>query len=348
MLSNGKTIRSFVGGYVLGMFLSSTISIFDTSGSLLSAFMDPLKQINSLFQVQVSKAPIKITATEQNSISMFDQNFSFQNAHNLSIMFLGDPFLANTYLSLVHYLHSNSTQWIDSNQTTKNPVMEQSFIDWVDFYTTTNTHLAPYENCDCYRQDGKLKVGTWTQNRFYYNPETQNNIAYILKYGNFDAHWSWENDQIHSKGYYNNGVKNDPGDVFHLGWGDWTTTITDFICKLAPKYKVLVFNAGFSPEFKHETFQTDIVQATRDCGMKSVFVTTKKNRGETDTETAEVEKNMCQKADYCLDLSWTGKVPPKFYWNRYFLMEPVYRMINTQLLGLLEKDDDDTLMTDVK
>ena len=61
------------------------------------------------------------------------------------------------------------------------------------------------------------------------------------------AKWSWNASQIHDRAHTNNGVTYNATDVKHIGASDWKGTITDYICTLRPKYKVIVLNAGKWP-----------------------------------------------------------------------------------------------------
>ena len=239
-------------------------------------------------------------------------------------------------LSLVNYLHTNGTQWIDPKLKVENPILERSFKNWTDFYSKTNEMLSPYETCDCF-EGGRPMRAFNTENRFYWDPVQHNNIAYIKKLGNQEAKWSWGASQIHDRTHANNGVKFNRYEVNYIGANDWKGTITDYICTVRPKYKVIVLNAGkWAHELHDEKVQDDIVEAIRSCGMISVYKTTEKLAAESDTMTVEYEESMCNKTDLCLNTSWTGGVDGNYYVDRQHFREPIYRMINTQLLEMLE------------
>lgn len=271
-------------------------------------------------------------------ISGWGEAFSFKRARDLSIVFMGDSLSRYQYLGLVNYLRN--LEWIEPTKVVDNPIFTESFGGWTEAYLKTNEMLAPYENCDCWRNQGKFNwkyMDHITENRFYMDTENNNNIGYIQKFGKIDARWSWSPDQVHEDKYERNGVKIDESEVHHIGNGDWATAIREYISQIAPKYKVLVFSQGFWPnELLDEKVQQDIFDAIEESGMISVYKTLTKKQMENDTTVNELDQKLCAKAHICYDNSWTGKVPPNMYHDNLHFNEPVYRLLNSQLLELLE------------
>ena len=313
--------QAFLIGFLLALYIRSYLPIMNIS------------KLNELFIIssQFASRPTPPPLAANSSISMYDQNFTFHSAQSISIIFMGDSFSRFQYLSLANYLRTNGTQWIDSKLHKENPIIKRSFRTMTELYLKTNSLLSPYETCDC------LELGHYHENRFYWDPVQHNNIAFIKKLGSQNAMWSWNASQVHDRTHANNGVILNRTNVKYSGASDWKGTITDYICTLRPKYKVIVLNAGKWPhDLNNETVQDDIVEAIRSCGMISVYKTTEKKQSENDTMTAEYEQSMCNKTDLCLNTSWTGKLAPYYYVDRQHFREPIYRMINTQLLEMLE------------
>ena len=177
-----------------------------------------------------------------------------------------------------------------------------------------------------------------TENRFYLDKSTNNNLGYVQKLGKNDAKWSWDPITVHDEREYH-GVIQNREEVNYIGNGDWMAVIREFLSKISPKFKVIVFNAGAwkHDDFENEEIQDAVFEEIRKAGMISVYKTTTTRLGERDEELAEYEIRACEKADFCLDISWTGHIPDYMYVDHYHFAEPVYRLMNSQLLGMLEE-----------
>ena len=46
---------------------------------------------------------------------------------------------------------------------------------------------------------------------------------------------------------------------------------------------------------------------------------------------------MCKQLHGCFDMSWTSKLNPSLYYDQYHFAEPVYRVLNEELLTQLNK-----------
>ena len=306
------------------------------SGLMKNSFVSS----ESMRNLRYTPETVEMKDSDLKQISMFGQDVKFKKTRDVSIVFMGDSLLRYQYLSLVHFLRSDGKKWLDADTEWENPVREQTFDNWKHFMRVTNSQLSPYEKCDCYRNEGVFKweyLPYITENRFYVDEERNNNLAYIQKYGRADSHWSWDPAEVHNINPPNNGVKEDQDMVHHVGAGDWVTTIRDFLGEMSPKYKVLFFNAGhWKHDLKDLELQDRIVEEIRKAGMISVYRTTTKMQGQEDDEMWEYEQIMCKKVDFCLDYTWTRLIPNELYWDNYHFYEPVYRLFNTQLLGMLE------------
>ena len=53
----------------------------------------------------------------------------------------------------------------------------------------------------------------------------------------------------------------------------------------------------------------------------------------------EYERELCNLTDSCMDLRWTALVPDELYWDAKHFREPIYSMMNIQLLSLITSDE---------
>merc|ERR1712157_10859 len=111
--------------------------------------------------------------------------------------------------------------------------------------------------------------------------------------------------------------------------------------KLSPKPTFFIFNQGLwggLTEFMKPEFRKALIEAIRDAGMISVYKTTTAQRFKTHpSPPRDYEVEFCNMADKCFNTSWTHKVPVEMYWDAVHFMEPVYSLLNMQLLELLSE-----------
>lgn len=262
----------------------------------------------------------------QRQIGSFD---SIPVPRNLNILFSGDSLTRFEYLDLVYFL--SYEKWV--NATDKpNLLVEKDFDTWNEFYNFSNRVLQPYEQCDCYRPRDKFWLGT--ENRYYSDKKHNNTLTFLLKFGHWSYKMSWNVSDVHnSHGPLITGNKQ-----LNMNFrNSWVPVIEERVCKLNPKPSIFIFNEGLwkDHDLTNTTIQDGIIDALNKCNIKSLFKTTTKKKNENDHMLAEYERQLCNKTDYCMDLSWTGLVPPDYYADDAHFRPPIYSFMNLQLLSIL-------------
>ena len=122
-------------------------------------------------------------------------------------------------------------------------------------------------------------------------------------------------------------------------------SIYNFVSKLEPKPKYFVFNEGIwlNMKLKEEDelyysrpeVRMGSIKTISDNGMISVYKTTTKPKGYAGLRREEYEDHFCELADFCLDLSWTEKIPDGDFQDNFHYKEPWYRFMNLQMMELL-------------
>jgi hypothetical protein len=121
----------------------------------------------------------------------------------------------------------------------------------------------------------------------------------------------------------------------------------------------VVLNGGIWPsdeEIRNPDDQDEMIRSLRSTNVTIIYKTTTALRNDTagwDYKVAgpdviaqahnesqlplleQYEERLCSMVDHCLDLRWTSKVPPQYYWDALHFYEPVYRWMNYDLLVLL-------------
>ncbi len=261
---------------------------------------------------------------------------------NLNILFMGDSLSRFQYLDLAYFLTHGS--WIDPLNDSPSMVTDHDYKSWIHFFNHTNKVLAPHEQCDCYRKTSGSIVGGKgiIENRFFRDEHHNNTITYLQKFGDYPFKSSWDvSDVFHPHGP----MPTQLSQLQPLFWIGWVEAITDFVCKMQPKPSVFVFNQGWwtNNDLVNETLQMDIIDALRDCNIVSVYKTTNKGQKEVDRDLPEYESQLCDRADYCLNMTWTALVPEDHYVDRNHFLPPVYTWMNLNLLSLLSSIDSNSV-----
>lgn len=257
----------------------------------------------------------------------------FQNLpvpRNLNILLMGDSLSRYQYVDLVYFLSHNGT--FPSPDDVPNMVVERTHKNgWVQFYNFTNSALRPYEQCDCFRMNNLSNI---IENRYFHDPERNNTVTYLQKFGSHPFKSSWNVSDVHKEHTL---VQDESELDFIYNGADWVDAIRDYVCQISPKPSLFIFNSGLWPnnDLKSVDLQYRIIEALQACEIASMFKTTTKSKFQFDPTWAEYERQLCNLTDYCMDVRWTALVPQEYYWDKLHFREPVYSLLNVQLLSMI-------------
>lgn len=293
-------------------------------------------------------SPSKSTATIANATSLivdeagtFNDMLNNVNSSSISSVFenmhwlmIGDSLTRYQYLHLVYFIKHG--KWVDSSMR-PNPTFEDTYPSWTYYFNSTNSALLPEEQCDCFRQEGGFNHSNSNENRYFSDTSRNISITYIQKMGSLAAFKSsWNATDVHNEHLL---VSDVPELNYVYNNANWTDFIQNFVSKLEPKPEYVIFNEGlWGPSYYDDpAVRKRIIQAISDAGMISVYKTTTRNRRQNfrDTKPKAYELDFCELADLCYNVSWTGKVTKKFYWDWCHFHPPVYEYLNLQLFELL-------------
>jgi len=262
-----------------------------------------------------------------------DGKFKYENGtvRNLRLAFVGDSITRYQYISLVSYLHSG--RWI-KNSDTPNPVKERDFNSFQNFFAyVSEAVLEGTEACDCFR-GAIFNVDEVFENRYY--AENHNYVSVLVKAGGRPSHGHWEPGTVY--GANRTRFENNSDFVPPIWSYNWTDLILNHIAKLEPKPDFVVLNAGHWPhDLVPEVFEA-IRNVTDMVGITSIYSTTTKSVSDRDTSLMPHDVLGCEILEYCLNRSWTAIITKdgESYWDNLHLTASVNRMLNEQLLDLLD------------
>lgn len=282
---------------------------------------------------------------------------------NLSLVFVGDSLTRYQYLSLAYFLRYG--RWFDPSTYPNNLVDAHSFHhtyhpdeDWNEFFMQSNRMLQPYELCDCMRKfDNSIAL----ERRYFYDDVLNNKVVYINISGRSTAGYQGLYGRVDSEALFASpfqaGLFQAPDGAksisnfttLHGGsweYFTWADMIENHIgpMKLGPT-AVAVLNAGLHPSRFHDSLQAvALKEALETIGIKGVWKTTtftKDEIMENRVTARSLDKKMChtlQQSEVkglCFDISWTAELKPELYYDQLHFGEPVYRILNEDLLSLL-------------
>jgi hypothetical protein len=278
------------------------------------------------------------------------------------VFMIGDLIMRYQYLSLVYFLRRD--KWFDPNATANHLVNEKSFSSWDELYTSTNSMLAPMEICDCYRDKSKFSVSKadTVENRYYHDRERDNMVVYLQSYGDgIPMHGRWNSSTVLRKlaAQSSPEIRSSPDNagfakpnndfVWSFGKAQWHHAIDDYVRDFAPKH--VVFNAGWwKNTFQNPGVNLNFTQSLQKNDIKGIWRSTtfdqahglgRRSRFIRAFER-QIWNQLCNSSTgsanastLCMDVGWTEKVTSNMYWNELHFFEPVYRVMNEELLELL-------------
>jgi hypothetical protein len=262
----------------------------------------------------------------------------------LRLVFIGDSITRHQYLSLAYFLRHG--KWFDPKRI-PNLVNQNHFKKgaatkeegWATFFRETNKLFSPYERCDCFREkwDDVTQVDSHViENRYFYDPEMNNTLTYLLGFGNtisgLHGRVSPEDAfrDINSTEYQ---FINSPYEWRYMDWG---MALEKYVAPLAATH--VLMNAGYWPhDFDtNEQARDSIVKAFEKTGLVGIWRTNSYLYDQSIRPLAEhADEAMKGLFDKVLNVNWTYGLDEHMYWDDKHFNEPVYRVINEELLEMI-------------
>ena len=220
------------------------------------------------------------------------------------------------------------------------------------------------------RTEGKREnYNSTVENRYYYDPINDNLLVYVTAFGNendLHGHWTAE-DVTNSLLVGRNGTtklpqwkkpdrsKQQPPLSFRWSTRDWTWVIRHHLAQIRPKPSHVVLNAGlWANDFNYDNDKRKgLIQSVANNGMKPIWRTTtynfrhglfrkhkrndhflcpQKKQQQQQPQQPPTPQEQEPEPHSCLDVSWTKELDSRWYWDRVHMYEPIYRIMNEELL----------------
>ena len=277
---------------------------------------------------------------------------------NLRLVFIGDSLTRYQYLSLAYWLRYG--RWFDPSVYPNNLLNAHSFHhdyhpndDWNEFFIQSNRILQPFELCDCSRQERKHIA---VERRYFHESTRNNTLVYINVsgestlghkglYGRVDPRRVFEaHGGLSRSGLIADHEREDEWE--YRNWGDLVRYHVGAL-RLGPS-AVVILNAGLHPNRFHDSLRTaSLRMALEGVSLKGIWKTTtfrkdqlvQTNMASDATQVvamSTIDNEMCGLMDDCFDLTWMAHINPDMYYDNLHFNEPVYRILNEELLARLE------------
>jgi hypothetical protein len=262
----------------------------------------------------------------------------------LRLVLIGDSITRHQYLSLAYFLRYG--KWFDP-RVTPNLVNQNDFKKvaatkndgWATFFRETNKILSPYERCDCFREKWRdvTQVDSHViENRYFYDPERNNSLTYLLGFGNTIS-------GLHGRVSPEDAFRDiNSTEYQHIDspsewrYADWGMALEEYVAPLAATH--VLMNAGYWPhDFDtNEQSRDSIVKAFKKTGHVGIWRTNSYLYDHSIRPLAEhADEAMKGLFDKVLDISWTYELDDRMYWDDKHFNEPVYRVMNEELLEMI-------------
>jgi hypothetical protein len=294
---------------------------------------------------QTSSPTTTFSSVIDNQVSQADEDKSGSHQPSgIRLVMIGDSITRYQYLSLAYYLRHG--HWFDPKEK-PHLVNQNSFMrkapkgkGWPRFYNATNQMLAPLEKCDCFRArwpNINAVDGNVMENRYFHDPSRNNSLAYIQAFGN-------SNSVLHGRLLPEDAFRNisqwkfkHVNSTWKWSYKDWGEALEKLVAPMNATHVQL--NAGLWPnDFStNKPARDSIVKAIDKTGLVGIWRTnTYLTSRELRESSVETDASMVPLfRDKVLNVSWTQKVDTRFYWDDKHFLEPVYRVMNEELLEMV-------------
>jgi hypothetical protein len=274
---------------------------------------------------------------------------------DVNIVIIGDSVSRYGYLSLVYFLRWG--RWFEPDLEKNNLVNENSFKSpfhqdlFGEFFFQSSRLLEPYELCDCckgtpfeHNQDfGRYII----ENRYYHDPDLNNTVTFIHAFGHenvihgrINANEAQDSSKWDQHKSEKKLVQNEFTDTTWQ-YKNWAEVITNYVRHLEPYPENVIVNAGqwsnqFGPqdESVSQEFADALVQAKF---KRAIWKTTTHKKGghAMNADVPETDDYMCRLLGACFNISWTKNLMDHLYWDDRHFYEPVYRVLNEDMLQVM-------------
>ena len=256
---------------------------------------------------------------------------------NLNIVMIGDSLMRYQYLSLAYFLRHG--RWFDPTMKVNNLVEQPSFKNplhggstWKEFYLQSTRILYPNELCDCYHKSDFLR----TEHRYYLDPVYNNSIVYVQVFGHNNTIRGHVNAPF-KQDHYDESLVNGRQTPFVWQEDTWHDLVRNYVARLDPKPDVAILNAGKWPTDFATNKELGVLlkQSLDDAGIHALWRTnTYSKMASTTKAILDIDEYMCDLLP-CWNVSWTRRVPNDFYFDNNHFFEPIYRLLNEDMLSRL-------------
>lgn len=301
--------------------------------------------------------PVNLETDDEENIS-YQRSLARPRPRNLHLVFLGDSVTRYQYLSLAYFLRWG--RWFDPRQTQNHLVDAHSFQhpyhpdqDWNEFFYQSNRLLWPLESCDCQRSAMHQAL----ERRYFYDADRNNTLTYINLNGklthNPDGGFAGRLNASDVFGNFQDHVglpagllaRNHPNasatSTASYAWEypTWGKVVSEHVAALEPRPEYAVLNAGLhAHNFGNASVQAELQQALQGAHIKSLWKTTSFRKSQLPNPVARTtDTDMCRVLGECFNVSWTSRLQPDLYFDDLHYREPVYRILNEDLLIQLQK-----------
>lgn len=307
----------------------------------------------------------------QTTVASSSQLLTDDRPRNLRLVFIGDSVTRYQYLSLAYFLR-HGRWWEIPNDSPNNLFNAHSFRhpahpseDWNEFFLQSNRMLHPMEACDCVRSmDGEIVC----ERRYFHDQERNNTMVYININGN-ETHGSWGYyGNFPAKEIFANfdhmvdmpvGFRlqselethsNQKESRFEWEYSTWGDVLRYHIGELGLGLDCpVVLNAGLHPhnfggnDTESSALRSDVLDALQSIQMEGIWKTTsytlheirKSHHDSTVPSPRDSDMVMCKLIGRCFNISWTIQLRTELYFDHLHFFEPVYRVLNEDLLQIL-------------
>lgn len=257
---------------------------------------------------------------------------------NRHLVMIGDSLTRYQYMSLVYTLRHGH---VVSPNMSPNIVQEKDWAGgWNEYYKSTTNLLKPYEVCDCYRPDGGTDSRVWFENHYYHDDSHNITVTFISFVGNPVA---FSHGHIFASEVNDVAVTERYPLTYHTEdkwkFDSLSKLVSDYVAHFPTKPSAIILNCGRWDVHLTDVEVSEIVFSAFEVVDLFIWKSTTFASGDDAAKRANFDRvdNYFRAFDVVsiMDTSWTKNLDDGHRWDAMHFREPVYSVLNIQLLDLL-------------
>jgi len=258
------------------------------------------------------------------------------------LLMIGDSLTRYQYISLAYTLRHSR---LPDAHMQRNLFTSPAYHAFMDYFKRVNNVLSPYEKCDCSREP--MVFDRFFENHRYYDKQRNITVTYLMYRGDKDLKHTNDSNSLWAPHPQSESAPHRSTPIHHILTSDQSSA---YVPHPVDYILLNVGFFGFQPDMTLGEFLTGARQLSHHVIWKTTtsrldeygpagYVENPhmaKNSPASRAQMDATDNAACATVSIdCMDTSWTRHVHRKYFNDGHHFSEPIYSLLNHQLMQLI-------------